>query len=252
MKKIKWIIAFIIILFSCRDNSSKCEELKDHPHLMDLKLLDSTDLEFPVNYIANCHGYYEEIEEQFRVGCIQELSLDSIKYLKEDICGGPITGLWVVKEMRTYDNMNCFGPYENVKDSITWQYGAGVSLFIDFLPREVTQRIIGSYSDTTLCKMGLGVLESDSCLTFVGNISIDSLCFQNNGTYSYESGRCSYDLYFDKMNYSISSNNITLSKLDSNNVETFYEGNWEIKQYSNLLISFYNQHSCKYIEAERF
>ena len=252
MNKNKWIIILTIILYGCRDNSTDCDELKDHPHLLDLKLLGSVELELPENYIANCHGYYEQMEDLSQAGCYEKLSLDSIRSLKEDICGGPIAGLWIVKKMRAYDNMNCFGPYDNIKDSIKWQYGAGVDLFIDFTAEEAYQRIIGAYDDTTLCKMCLGVLESDSCLTFVGNISIDSLCSQNNGIFSHESDSCNYDVYIDKMSYSLYLNNITFTQPDSNNLETYFEGNWEIKQYSKLFLTFYNQNSCRYIEAEKF
>ena len=100
--------------------------------------------------------------------------------------------------------------------------------------------------------MCLGVLESDSCLTFVGNVSIESLCSQNNGIFSQESDSCNYDVYIDKMSYSLNLNNITFTQPDSNNLETYFEGNWEIKQYSKLFLTFYNQNSCRYIEAEKF
>ena len=53
MNKNKWIIILTIILYGCRDNSTDCDELKDHPHLLELKLLGSVELELPENYAVN-------------------------------------------------------------------------------------------------------------------------------------------------------------------------------------------------------
>ena len=248
------IIVLLIIFFSCEKEAVDCltleNQLSHHPHIADLDNLISSSL-VADNFIENCNSYYDEMESILDKGCINGWNTDTVSIYRNSICVEPLTGLWQISASKTFDNPDCNGPYKNIIDTLAWQYGSRLRLFIEFTLDQTIQTLLGSYSGPELCSMGLGTITGDTCNTFIGGISIDSLCTMNGGLYSPVSDSCYYDIFISTMTYSINDDNITLISFADTDSAYAYTGSWNINNGTLLNLSVSSSNSCIEIIASR-
>ena len=254
MTQKRTIIALLIIFFSCGKEAIDCvtleNQLSHHPHIADLDNFTSTTM-VADDFIENCHSYYDEIESILDKGCNTGWNTDTVSIYRNSICGGPLTGVWQGSESKTFDSPDCNGPYTNMIDTLAWQYGSRLGLFIEFTLDQAIQTILGSYSGPELCSMGLGTMTGNTCNTFIGEFPIDSLCTLNGGVYSTVSDSCNYDILISTMTYVINNDDITLISFADTDSAYVFTGSWDINNGTSLNLSVSSSNSCIEIIASR-
>ena len=254
MKRKIVIIALSILFSSCGKNAVDCITLENdlslHPHIADLDIFLSMS-EAADDFIENCHSYYDEMESMVDRGCFDGWNADTVSAYRNSICGGPLAGVWRISSLKTYDSPECAGPYTNMVDTVAWNYGSRLGLFLEFTLDEAIQRIIGSYSGPELCSMGLGTITGDTCDTFIGGIPIDSLCTMGGGVYSTGSDSCNYNILISTMNYVISADGITLISFAGTDSVEVFNGSWGINNGTSLNMAVSDSNSCIEITASK-
>ena len=140
-----------------------------------------------------------------------------------------LIGLWTVTTYEAYEGTTCSGTPEWTLDSMSAMFGDDLSLTMDFTADEVTLNSSASLSAEVLCSMMGGTLDGDTCgisiFGYSGNIPVDSMCFEMEGTYANSSCTITDS---DTRLYSTEDDAITVTYAagtDSAEVET---GTWSI------------------------
>jgi len=254
MKVLSFLISLLVILSSCNKNTVNCidleNELNEHPHIDDLDIYLSGS-ETGDDFIENCYSYYDQVKNIIDKGCLSDLNSDSISVYRKSVCDAHIGGLWTISYSKRYKNSDCTGPYSNLVDSVAWKYGSRMKIYLELKKDKFIQKIIGSYSGNELCSMGLGTIDGDSCYTFIGGISVDSLCTIGGGSYSAVSDSCNYDILISSEDYLIDGYEIIISSSSGTDYVEEFIGSWSIVNGDYLNITASNSASCIKISASR-